>query len=147
MPSNPSLQACRETVAPSSSVCSLRTIPAGFRANSLASFALRALRGWASGPRPVELQKVEGVQDRLAGLVTAMQGLEDGDTVGTDHHGLAVDRERPGAQLARRRGDGGIAIGPIMTAAREEAHNRAVPAHDQPIAVVLDLVHPDGTRT
>jgi len=33
-----SLQACRNTVLPSSSVCSLKTLPAGFRANSLASF-------------------------------------------------------------------------------------------------------------
>jgi len=44
MPSKPSLQACRNTTAPSSSVCSLKTIPAGLRANSFASFALRALR-------------------------------------------------------------------------------------------------------
>jgi hypothetical protein len=42
MPSKPNLQACRNTKAPSTSVCSLKTIPAGFRPNSFASFALRA---------------------------------------------------------------------------------------------------------
>jgi hypothetical protein len=42
IPSSPSLQACRNTVAPSASVCSLNTIPSGFRASSLASFALRS---------------------------------------------------------------------------------------------------------
>jgi hypothetical protein len=56
--------------------------------------------------------------------------------------GLAVQRERPGAQLGSHRGDRGIALGPIMPAAREQAHGLALPAHDQPIAVVLDLVHP-----
>jgi hypothetical protein len=29
-----------------------------------------------------------------------------------------------------------------VAAAGEQAHGRAVAAHDQPIAVVLDLVHP-----
>jgi hypothetical protein len=81
MPSNPNLQACRKTVAPSSSVCSLKTIPAGFRANSLARFALRAL------------QEVECVQDRLCGLAAAVQGIEDGDAVDTNYYRLAVHGE------------------------------------------------------
>jgi len=68
MPSKPSLQACRNTVPPSSSVCSLKTIPAGFRPNSLASFALRALRGRGRRSSPVEFQEIERVQDGVAGL-------------------------------------------------------------------------------
>jgi hypothetical protein len=39
---------------------------------------------------------------------------------------------------------GRISIGPIMAAAGEQANGLAVPTHDQPIAVVLDLVHPVG---
>jgi hypothetical protein len=76
--------------------------------------------------------------------VAAVQGIEDGDTIGTNHHGLAVDRERLGAQLAGCRGDSRISVSPIIAPAREQAHSRAVPTHDQPIAVVLDLVHPVG---
>jgi hypothetical protein len=37
-----------------------------------------------------------------------------------------------------------ITVDPVVAAAREQVHGRAVPAHDQPIAVVLDLVHPAG---
>jgi hypothetical protein len=37
-----------------------------------------------------------------------------------------------------------LAIGPIIAAAGEEPHRLAVPAHDQPVTVVLDLVHPIG---
>src|SRR5260221_14578184 len=40
----------------------------------------------------------------------------------------------------------GIAVGPVMTATREQPHGLAVPAHDQPISVVLDLVHPVWPR-
>jgi hypothetical protein len=51
MPSKPSLQACRNTTAPSSSVCSLNTMPAGGRANSRARLALRSLSGLGRSSR------------------------------------------------------------------------------------------------
>jgi hypothetical protein len=38
-----------------------------------------------------------------------------------------------------------IALGPVIAATGEQMHGGAVPAHDQPIAVVLDLVHPVGS--
>jgi hypothetical protein len=41
-------------------------------------------------------------------------------------------------------GDRGIAVRPVVAAAREQTHGSAVATHDQPIAVVLDLVHPVG---
>jgi hypothetical protein len=41
-------------------------------------------------------------------------------------------------------GDRGIAVCPVVAAAGEQAHGSAVATHDQPIAVVLDLVHPVG---
>jgi hypothetical protein len=68
-------------------------MPAGARANSRASLALRSLSGLGRKSSPVVLQKVESVQQRLAGLVAAVQGLEDGNTVVTDHHDLAVHGE------------------------------------------------------
>ena len=37
----------------------------------------------------------------------------------------------------------GKAVGPVMAAAREAADARAIPAHHQPIAVVLDFVDPE----
>jgi hypothetical protein len=42
------------------------------------------------------------------------------------------------------RGNGGRSIGPVMAATGEQAHVLAVAAHDQPIAIVLDLVDPIG---
>ena len=39
--------------------------------------------------------------------------------------------------------DGREAVGPVMAVAREAADARAIPAHHQPIAVVLDLVDPE----
>jgi hypothetical protein len=43
-----------------------------------------------------------------------------------------------GAQLGGRRGDGGVAVGPVIAAASEQPRNLAVAAHDQPVAVVLE---------
>jgi hypothetical protein len=48
-------------------------------------------------------------------------------------------RRRAGAQLGGHRGDSGITIGPVIAAAGEQAHHPAVPAHDQAVAIVLDL--------
>jgi hypothetical protein len=57
---------------------SLKTIPTDFRAKSLASFALRALRG--RGRR---------AQNSIRGLA-AVQGIKDGDTVDTGRCGYPV---------------------------------------------------------
>ena len=58
-------------------------------------------------------------------------------------HRLAVDQERRGLDAERGVNDGREAIGPVMAVAREAANARAIPAHHQPIAVVLDFVDPD----
>jgi RNA polymerase sigma-70 factor (ECF subfamily) len=91
----------------------------GARASCL---ALPAERQWPQ-VLAVELQKVERVH-RVRGSVPAMQRNEHGHSVG----------------------DGRIAVGPVKPAAGVQAHGRAVSAHDQPIAVVLDLVNPSGRR-
>jgi hypothetical protein len=83
-------------------------------------------------------------EDRIGDTPAPVERVEHGDAVGARDHRLAVQRERLGPQLGGGRGDGGIAVGPVMAAACEQPHGLAVPAHDQPIAVVLDLVHPVG---
>jgi len=55
-----------------------------------------------------------------------------------------VHGERLGPQLGSGGGDRGITVAPVMAASREEAHRGALAAHDQPVPVVLDLVHPVG---
>jgi hypothetical protein len=49
----------------------------------------------------------------------AVERIEDGDTIGTDHYRLAVHGERPGAELASGGRDRRIAVCPIIAAARE----------------------------
>jgi hypothetical protein len=66
--------------------------------------------------------------------------LEHGRAAGD--HGLAVDQERRGLDAARSVNDACEAVGPIMTVAGEAADPRPIPAHHQPIAVVLDFVNP-----
>ena len=40
----------------------------------------------------------------------------------------------------------GKTVGPIMAVTRDAADAQAIPAHHQPIAVVLDLLNPERTR-
>jgi hypothetical protein len=74
MPSSPNLQACWNTVAPSSSVCSLNTMPAVEPASSRASFALRSTsgKGLRSSPRRSTVTRLSiGAGDGHLGAVVA----------------------------------------------------------------------------
>jgi hypothetical protein len=62
------------------------------------------------------------------------------------NHRLTVQGERPRLRRGRGGSDGGIAIGPVISAAGEEAHHLAVAADDQPISVMFDFVHPIRPR-
>jgi len=74
-----------------------------------------------------------------------VESVEYGDAVGAADDRFAVDRERLGGQFGGSDRDSRIAIGPvIIAAAREQAHVGAIATDDQPIAVVLDLMHPAG---
>jgi hypothetical protein len=90
MPSNPSLQACRNTVA-----------PAGLTAQKLFQPRLAL----AERPRPqifaIEFEQVEGVHNRVARLVPAVECIEHRDALRPAHYSLPVDRERPDRQLRR----------------------------------------------
>ena len=93
----------------------------------------------------VELEQVEGVQHRLMAPALAAQRTEVRCPVVAGDHRLAVDQERCGLDAESSVNDGREAVGPVMASAREAADARAIPAHHQPIAVMLDLMDPERT--
>jgi hypothetical protein len=90
----------------------------------------------------IKLQEVERVQHRVADGAMAMEGVEDRDPVRAGDDCLAVEREGGSTQLGRRGNDRRVAGALVIAASGEEAHGVAVTPDLQPIAVVLDLVHP-----
>jgi hypothetical protein len=66
-------------------IASAPTFGAGFRAKSLASFALWALRAWAADRTRI--------QAGLCGLAAAVQGIEDCDAVNANYYRLALNGE------------------------------------------------------
>jgi hypothetical protein len=73
-----------------------------------------------------------------------MQRIEIGDAVDAEHHCLAIDDELLDPVLERRFHDPRIAIGPVISVARKQAHAIALPLHPDAIAVVFDFVKPLG---
>ena len=63
---------------------------------------------------------------------------------GAEYHGLAVDRYGSRSQTRQGLTDARKAVGPLMTAAGEQAHPAAFQAPYEAIAVVFDLVQPAG---
>ena len=86
------------------------------------------------------LDQVEGVQHRLMTSAFAPQRAEVRRPV------VARDQPSIRKRLDAERGvnNGREAIGPVMAVAREAADTRAIPAHHQAVAVVLDLVDQSG---
>jgi hypothetical protein len=85
MASNPNLQACWKTAAPSSSAISLNTMPAVEPASSLANFALRSPRSSGRRSFPVDLQQVERMEVRVRCHTLAMERVEQGDAIRAGH--------------------------------------------------------------
>jgi hypothetical protein len=90
----------------------------------------------------VEFEQVEGVQDHALIVPPAVQVLEDREAVGIATDRLAVDRDRGGPERRHGLSDERIALGPVVAPPCEQADPVAMLPRDQPIAVVLDLVHP-----
>jgi hypothetical protein len=90
----------------------------------------------------IEFHEVKRLQDGLPHRAMAVQGVKDRHAVFTADHGLAIQGERLRPDLSRRTGDPRIAARPVVAAAGEQTHGLALPPHDQPVAVMLDLVHP-----
>jgi hypothetical protein len=84
----------------------------------------------------------EGVQHRLMAPASAPQRMEVRCPVVAGDHRLAVDQERRCLEPGGCLDNGREAVGQVMAVAREATDARAVPAHHQPIAVMLDFVDP-----
>ena len=89
----------------------------------------------------IMLDQVEGMQLRLMALGSAARGSPASRRRGRSPTSPSI---RNDDALMRSSGvnDSREAVGPVMTVAREAANARAIPAHHQPVAVVLDLVNP-----
>jgi hypothetical protein len=90
----------------------------------------------------VKLQQVEGLQHGLADGTAPVERVEDRDAIRAAGDGLAVERERSGAQ--QRRGDGNCRIpgAPVVAVSSEQPHDVTLTAHLKAIAVVFDFVDP-----
>ena len=93
----------------------------------------------------VKFDQVEGEQYRLLATLLAPQRMEVRCPVLAGNHGLAVDQERMRVDAKRGVNDGGEAVGPVMTVAGEAVDAPVIPAHHQPVAVMLDFVNPQLT--
>jgi hypothetical protein len=80
-----------------------------------------------------------------AGAQVRLQPIEGRETIAFLDHDLSVEQRRADAQLLERGRDRSEALGPVEALAREQLHFAAVEARLDPIAVVLDLVHPFGS--
>jgi hypothetical protein len=75
-----------------------------------------------------------------------VQGIEIGNAVDAEDHGLAINDELRVPVLQRALDDPGKTAGPVMAVAGEQVHASAIAGHDQPVAVVLDFMEPMGGR-
>jgi hypothetical protein len=72
-----------------------------------------------------------------------VQIVKDGDTVATAYDRFTIQDQGPCAYPNGSARDRRIAA--VRAATGEQPHRVTVPAHDQPVSVVLDLVHPVRT--
>ena len=92
--------------------------------------------------RAVMLRQVKRVQHCLGASVSAPQCMEVRPAVISGDYDFAVDQERMCLKASSGFDNGREAVGPIVAVPREAADAQAIPARQQPIAVVLDFVNP-----
>ena len=92
--------------------------------------------------RTVVLQQVKRIQHCLRASVSAPQRMEVRPAVVSGDHDFAVDQERVCLKAGGGFDNGREAVGPVVAVPGEAADAQAIPAHHQPIAVVLDFVNP-----
>src|SRR5262245_48371910 len=141
MPSSPSLQAWAKTVGPSPSICSLNRMPELDLGTIDASVALRTSSG-APQVVAVQLDQVEGVQERTVIMAAVANEIERGNAVVIAGDSLAVDDARARTQACQRFDYQREAVGEVITRTAVEPHLRAILAGDNPKTVVLDLMQP-----
>ena len=123
---------------------SLRKMPSTRRASSRDRFALRMLRGSLRRSSPSLTRHIERVELHLGIVPARVQAVEIRSAVDAEQHGLAVEDERAVAVSKRSLGDQRKAIAPVAAVPGPQPHAFVLAMHDQPIAVMLDLVDPVG---
>ena len=113
---------------------------------SSTSRACRSASGRGRQSFPVEVQEIEGVQDRVwrpeAGH-GGVEGKEVAHPVLVHHDRLAVDHGRTRRQPGQVNHDPGQASRDVLPALREDADPPVEQVALRPVAVVLDLVLPE----
>jgi hypothetical protein len=103
---------------------------------------LRMDSGQGAQVLPVEREAVEGVELHLVVMAARVQGVEVGDTIDAQDHGLAIDDEPLVPVPERAFDDQGITVGAVVTAASDQPDAIAVPLQPETVAVILHLVEP-----
>ena len=67
----------------------------------------------------VQGKNVEGVELHLAVMLSRVQGIEIGDAVDAEHHGLTINDKMPVPILESRFDDPGVTVSPVVTVARQ----------------------------
>jgi hypothetical protein len=73
-----------------------------------------------------------------------MARIEHGNATLASDHSLPIQGKGPSLDLHGGASNRWVSVSPVMASAGEQMHRGAVSAHNEPITVVLDLVHPAG---
>src|SRR5437763_1282219 len=111
MPSRPSLQACPNTVGPSSSRCSLNRRPGAARASTLTRVALRTASGSVVA---IEFDQVESIQEHVGVMAPVSDAIEARNPVLAACDRFPVDDAGPRAQPGQRLDDQRKAVGQVI---------------------------------
>ena len=109
--------------------------------NRLASVALRTSSG-SPQVLAVQLQQVKGAEEDVPALTLAPQPLEHGDAVVVAGDRLPVDQARARLEPVHGLEDQRIPRRPVVAVPGQQADADRIAARHQPIAVVLNLMHP-----
>ena len=88
------------------------------------------------------LDQVEGVEDGGPRSLSSAKLIEPGQAVRPQHDRLAVNREAFGFDTLGGSGDRRQSRSPVKGVASVQPDRGTVPAHNQPVAVMLDFMDP-----
>src|SRR5262249_7958440 len=90
----------------------------------------------------VQLDQIEGVQERAVIMTAVAHEIERGNTVVIAGDSFAIDDARARAWACQRLNDQREAMGEVIAGAAVEPHSRTVLAGNDAEAIVLDFVNP-----
>jgi hypothetical protein len=82
------------------------------------------------------------IELHLTIMLSRVQGIEIGNAVHAEHHRLAIYDETPLPVLQGGLNDPWIALAPVVTALRDQAHAIVVALHSEAVTIVFDLMQP-----